>query len=80
MLSNNIHSLAADEQEALVKKFGRNVKPVIVKVEAGGPVVRVGNSQYILIDMDDHISVQKYQPEPAVKLPHTNRSIEDLLG
>lgn len=80
MLSNNIHSLAADEQEALVKKFGRNVKPTVVKVTAGGPIVSVNNRQWILVDMDDEISVQYYRPEPAVKLPQNNRSIEDLLG
>lgn len=83
MYSNQLHLLAADEQTALIAKFGRNVQVHILKTEPAGPVidVRGKSGKYIVIEVQDEIRIEKYpQTEPAVKLPQTYRSIEDLLG
>lgn len=83
MYHNQLHLLPADEQAALIAKFGRNVQVHILKTEPAGPVldVRGQSGKFIVIEVQDEIKVERYpRTEPAVKLPSNNRSIEDLLG
>lgn len=83
MYTNQLHLLPADEQTALIAKFGRNVQVHILKTEPAGPVldVRGKSGKFIVIEVQDEIRVEAYpRQEPKVQLPRNHRSIEDLLG
>lgn len=83
MYQNQLHLLPADEQAALIAKFGRNVQVNILKTEPAGPVlnVRGQSGKFIVIEVQDEIKVEAYpRKEHKVKLPRNSRSIEDLLG